>query len=83
MPRVKLAKQNGAYFKSDLSARITQKMKEEKVRQKDLAADIGLSQPSVSNKIGTGVMTVEEFAHIAKRIHMTGDEIGELIAYWE
>lgn len=58
---------------------ILRKMRENGIRQSDLAAEIGTSQQNVSRKIKSGNIRTLELLRILNKVGASGEEIGKLI----
>ena len=77
MPRVAIKKKD--YMISDLSQWISGRMYVKKLRQKDMAQLIGITQPSFCRKLESGFFSYGELLSILKKLDATDEEILRLM----
>ena len=77
MPRVAIRKKE--YKASDLSKWIAAKMYETKLRQKQLADLIGISQPAFSHRLEKGQFDYKELLILFEKLEATDEEIVNLM----
>lgn len=77
MPRVAIKKKD--YMISDLSEWIAGKMYATKVRQRDMADLLGITQPAFCNKLKISYFTYGELLSILKKLEATDEEILRLM----
>ena len=77
MPRVSIKKKD--YMISDLSKWIVGKMYETKVRQRDMAELLGITQPAFCKKLKSSYFTYGELLSILKTLEATDEEILRLM----
>lgn len=77
MPRVAIKKKE--YKVNDLSKWIVGEMREKKLRQKDIAKILGISQPAVSYRIEKGLFTYRELLTLFEKFETTDKDILHLM----
>lgn len=77
MPRVSIKKKD--YMISDLSKWIVGKMYETKVRQREMAELLGITQPAFCQKLKSSYFTYGELLSVFKYLKATDEEILRLM----
>lgn len=73
MPRVAINRKK--YMLTDLSEWITGRMKTLNLRQSDVGAMIGISQPAFRQRLISGIFTTEQLFILFKELNASDEEI--------
>lgn len=79
MPRIKQYRHN--YKANDISSYILVKMRKNKVSQQELGELLHLSRQQTGYKIRNAKLTILELLIVFEKLHLTKEEIGELLSY--